>query len=224
MSLAIIKDNHIELFGTKYFVANAQLVSIGSYGPKATPVFGQNKLEVKDHIPAPKFKSKIKTVPPISIDTTKSSKADFTSMITGSVKVVGFSGSESAVYDELANKKLKLIQLFVEDNVIKDAVNNSPKVIDDLVSYGGDARVASSLIVIAEATFADSFTSGSSFDVSADALGIISIEASGGSTVSGKTKITLSSGTGIGYLLLKMDWNKNKTAVETTIVDEWSIN
>ena len=60
MSLVVIKDNHIKFMGTKYFVANAQTISIGSCGEKATPLFGQNKLEVKTHIPVPKLDGKIK--------------------------------------------------------------------------------------------------------------------------------------------------------------------
>lgn len=224
MSLAVIKDNHITFMGTKYFVANAQTVSIGSYGEKATPVFGQNKLEVKSHIPPPKLDGKIKTLPPVSIDTTQSSKSDFTTAVSGSLKVIGFSGSESAVYDNLASSHLKLVQLFVEEIPMKDAANKSPKVLDNLESFGGDARIAHQLFVIMEAAFASSFTGATSYDVSADALGIVSIKANGGTSVSGKDEITLSAGTGLAYLLLKLDWNKDKTKIEDTSVDEWSVN
>lgn len=78
--------------------------------------------------------------------------------------------------------------------------------------------------VVMEAEFASSFTSGTNYEVSADALGIISITASGGATVRGKDKITLSPGTGLAYLLLKPDWNKGKTQIDKTSVDEWSVN
>jgi len=46
MSLVVVEDNHITYISTKYFVANAQTVSIGGYGEKATPIFGQNKLAI----------------------------------------------------------------------------------------------------------------------------------------------------------------------------------
>jgi hypothetical protein len=224
MSLAVIKDNHITIFGTKYFVGNAQTVSVGSYGPKATPVFGQNKLEVKDHVPAPKLKGKIRTVPPIGIDSTQSSKNDFTAAVSGTLKVIGFNGSQSEVYDALVNNHLKLVQLFVEEEEMKKAVNDSPNVLDDLQRYGGDARVAHQLFVVMEATMASSFTSSKNFDVSADAAGILSITASNGAAVSNGTKITLSPGTGLAYLLLKPDWNKNETQLVDVHSDEWSIN
>jgi len=77
---------------------------------------------------------------------------------------------------------------------------------------------------VVEASLANSFTAGAKFEVTADALGIFSIKASGGATVSGKDKITLAPGTGLAYLLLDLNWNKDKTKVEKTKVDEWSLN
>jgi hypothetical protein len=223
MSLAVIKDNHITFMGTRYFTGNGQLTHIGDYGEKATPIFGQNKLEVKAHIPAPKLDGKIKTVPPISIDTTQSSKSNFMTMVSGSLKAIGFSGSESAIYDELAKNHLKLVQLYVEAEAMKKAVNDSPQVLDNLRRYGADARIVHQYFVVVEAELAKSFTGGLNFDVSADALGgIVSIKASGGTTVSGKDTITLSSGTGLAYLLLKPIWNKDKTKLDDTDADEWS--
>lgn len=224
MSLAIIKDNHITVFGTKYFVGNAQTVSIGSYGEKATPLIGQNKLEVKDHIPVPKLDGKIRTVSPIGIDSTKSTKSDFKSAVSASLKVIGFNGSVGTVYDKLVDNQLKLVQLWVEEEDMKEAVNRSPKVLNNLRSYGADARVAHQVFVITEAKLATSFTGGTKFDVSANAAGIISIKAKGGNSVSGKDTITLSPGTCLAYLLLKLNWNKDKSQIEKTRADEWGIN
>jgi hypothetical protein len=224
MSLAVFKDNHFTLMGTKYFVANAQTVSVGSYGQKATPVFGQNKLEVKDHIPAPKLDGKIKQVAPALLDSVSSKKSDFTSAVGATLKVFGFNGSVSTIYDELAKNHLKFVQFWMEENSIKDAANGSPKVLDDLRLYGGSARIAHQLIVIMEASWATSFTGATNYDFSADAAGIISIQASGGAAVSGKDHITLSAGTGIAYLLLKLDWANGKNSIVNTHVDEWSLN
>lgn len=224
MSLAVIKDNHITVFGTKFFVANAQTISIGTTGEKATPVFGQNKLEPKDHIPAPKLDGKIRTVPPIVLDASASSENDFSEAVSASLKVIGFSGSIGSTYDALVTQKLKLVQLFVEEEDMQEAANNSPKALDNLRDYGADARIAHQQFVIMEASWASSFTGANKYSVSVDAAGIISITASGGSTVSGKDRLTLSPGTGLAYLLLNPHWNKNKTRIDSTNVDEWSIN
>ncbi len=224
MSLAVVKDNHITFMGTKYFVANAQTVSMGSYGEKATPIFGQNKLEVKAHVPAPKLDGKVKTVPPFGIETSGAAKSNFQAAVSASLKVIGLNGSVGSIYDGLAKKSLKLVQLYVEEEAMRKALNDSPKALNNLKNYGKDARVVHQILVVMEAEFATSFTSATSYDASVDALGILSIQASGGKTVKGKDKITLSPGTCLAYLLLKLDWNKGKTKVEKTIVDEWSIN
>ena len=75
-----------------------------------------------------------------------------------------------------------------------------------------------------EAEFATSFTSGTNFEVTADAAGIFSITATGGVVVSGKSKVTFSEGTIFAYLLLDPEWNADKTLVVSTHVDEWGIN
>ena len=91
----------------------------------------------------------------------------------------------------MVKKHLKLIQIFVHPEDMKDAVNDSPKVLDRLSDYGSDARVAHEEFVIVEATLADSFTGGAKFDVFVNALEMLEIKASGGTTVSGKDTISL---------------------------------
>jgi hypothetical protein len=199
-------------------------MTLGSYGEKATPIFGQNKLEPMDHIPAPKLDGKIRKFPPIAIDTEKSSKSNFTGIADASLKPIGAKGgSLSAIYEDLSENRLKLVRLRVEPEDMEREVNNSPKVLERLREYGSDARIVHELFVITEAAFADSFTGGVKFDVSVDALDMLSIKASGGTTVRGKDTIVLAPGTCLAYLLLKPDWNKGKTQIEKFVVDEWSI-
>jgi hypothetical protein len=222
--VAVFKESHLKAFGSKYFVANAPLVSIGSYGEKATPVFGQNKLEVKDHVPAPKLDGKIKKVAAISLDSVTSSKTDFVSSVSGNILVVGFDGSTSDVYEGLAKEHLKLVWFAIEPNDMMDAANKSPQVLADLKKYGADARIAHEIFVIMEASWASSFSGASRFDLSADAAGIVSVAASGGTSVASKSTVKLSSGTTLAYLLLKLDWNKDKTHINDIDADEWGMS
>jgi hypothetical protein len=224
MSLVTIKDNHLRFMGTNYFVGNAQMVHPGSYGKKATPVFGQNKIEVKAHLPASHLAGRIQVAGPFSLDTTQSSKSDFAQAISGSVKVIGLTVSQNDIYEELTHDHLKLVQLYVEEEAMAKAVNDSPAAIDNLNGYGADARIVHQEFVIVEATLATSFTSGTSYEVSADAAGVISIKAGGGTVVSGKDTLTLAPGTGLAYLLLNFSWNKGKTQIEKPRADEWGIN
>jgi hypothetical protein len=113
--------------------------------------------------------------------------------------------------------------LYVHEEDIKDAANRSPKALGHLRDYGGDGRIAHQVFIIMEDSWASSFTGGTRWDVSISA-GSISIKAGGGSTVSGKSTVTLTPGTGLAYLLLKPEWNKGKNQIEDTHVDEWSLN
>ena len=223
MSLAVFKESHLTAFGNQYFVANSQVIHIGSYGKKATPIIGQNKLEPKGHILATKLDGKIHVVPPITLDSANSKKSDFTGSVSADLKVFGFSGSVSTVYDELVKTHLKMVELYVEENAMKNAANDSPQVLDNLGGYGSDARIAHRIFVVMEADFATSFTGATSWEVTGSG-GSLSVKASGGSAVAGKDNITLSASTTIAYLLLKLDWENGKSRIKETHVDEWSFN
>ncbi len=218
MSLFVFKDNYLKFMGSKYFVPNAQLMTMCSYGKKADPIGKPGKLEPKDHLPVPKIDGKIKVLPPILLDSASSSKADFTSQVSASLKVINFSGSLGATYDGLSKQTLKVVQLFMEENDVLKAINASPKARNDLDSYGGDARIVWSLFIVAEASWSDSFAAGSSFSASADAAGIVSIKAAGHGVIASKSTLVLSPGTCLAYGLLKLDWKNGE--VNKTTVDE----
>ena len=219
MGKVAIKSNHLTFNGTKYFTGNAQYVTLSSYGEKATPLIGVNKLEVKDHLPVSTFNGKVIVVPPIELDTANSTKADFTAAFSAAFKAIGFTGSAGVIYDKLATNHLKLVQLWVQENDMKAAINNARVHRNNIAGDGNDARIVNVIFVVMEASFATSFTAGADFDVTADAAGIISINATGGAVVAGKSKVTLSAGTVYAYQMLKLDW-----LVTDTDVDEWSIN
>ena len=67
---------------------------------------------------------------------------------------------------------------------MKSAANQSPRVLDNLAGYGGDARIAHQVLIVMEATLAKSFAAATHFDVSADTAGIVSINGTGGGAVS----------------------------------------
>jgi hypothetical protein len=224
MTTIDIKNNHFRFANTNYFVGNAQLMSIGSYGEKATPLFGTNKLELKGRVPAPKLEGKVKVAGPFELDSSDTTEAEFNQAAEGTIKVVGISVAQKDIYKQLKSRKLKLVQLFVAEEDMRRALNDSPRALDNLAGYGGDARVVHQLFVIMEASYATSFTAGRSYEISADAAGIVTITAKGGAVVSGKDKVTIAPGTGFAYLLLKLDWNKDKTKVDSTRVDEWGVN
>jgi len=213
MSLATIHNSHLNFAGVDYFRGNAPSITIGDYGKKKTPVFSQNYLEPQDNIPAAKMK--IKQVTEVAIDFAKSSEAD----IKVNLNVAGaFKGGADAAYGSLKSGALKLIKLDMDLGDVADAVNSSPGVLNNLASYGGDARVAHQCFLVVSATEADSFKAGGT--VSVAKLGS-SLAVTGGT--SGGTTVQLSSGTTYAYLLCKPDWNNGKTKVDIFTGDPWSI-
>ena len=170
--------------------------------------------------PIPNLKGKTTTLGPITLDSSNSSKSDFNKAVAASLKVVGFSGSVDATYSALVSKELQLVQLWIEPNDVKRWINASPKALDNLRNYGGDARVVHTLFVVTTAVFASSFTGGVSYDLDVNAAGIVTVTSKGGSSVAGKDVITLAPGMCLAYGMLKLDWGKGKDFVEDLNVDE----
>jgi hypothetical protein len=223
MTYAVFAKNHITLTGNRYFVANAEALRFGSIGTRETPIFGQNKLELKDHVPPAKLAGSIQTVPPISIDTSTTKKDDFMATVSASLAVIGLNVSGGEVYEQLASNKLKLVELYIEDEDMVRAVNDSPKVLRELASYGAAARIVCRQLIAVEAKMAEKFTAGSSFNVSVDVAGVVSIKTTGGNSTTDSTVIRLGANTCLGYLLLNFSWNSNKTKIQNPRIDEQGI-
>jgi hypothetical protein len=213
MSLATIHNNGLTFAGVGYFRGNAPSIRLADYGQKRSPAFSANYLEPQDGIPAAKLK--INQVTEVGIDFEKSSEAD----IKLNLNVAGlYKGGADAAYGALKSGTLKLIKLDMDLGDVKDAVNNSPAVLNNLASYGGDARVAHQVFLVLSSTEADSFKVGGTVSVSK--LGTSLVLTAG---TNGSTKVELSSGTTYAYLLCKPDWNTGKTKVDIFTGDTWSI-
>lgn len=222
MALAIVKDNHLHFNGENYFRGGSEDVELGSYGEKKKPLTQTNHLEVQARIPAEKLK--IKEVAEIEIDFEKSSKGDLLANISAAVV---FKGKQNTAWEDLRSGKLKLVKFVVENEKMKDAINDSPKALERLIDYGDDARVAHQIFTVLEAEEAREFTSSKSFDISVSA-GAIKVAVDGGGSSSGTTSVTLSKGMCFAYLLGKFDWDanqkKNKTRITKITDDHWSLN
>jgi len=219
---AVIKDNHMKYNGKSYFRGGSEDVEIGSYGEKKTPLTKTNYLEVQDRIPVPKLKVRQAVI--VDIDFVQSSKKDIEANIN---KSMVFKGSVSTWYEDLKAGRLKLVKLIIEGEDVKDAINTSPKVIDNLKNYGNDSRVCNQVFVVLEATIADQFASATNFSVSGTD-GSTKVSVSGGSSKSGSSVVTLSKGSTFAYGLVKLDWDasqkKNWTKVTKVTDDQWSSN
>lgn len=211
---ASISNNHLTFDGKRYFRGGAEDVQIGAYGEKKKPVFGQNYLEVQGKIPASRFN--VKEATEADIDWNKTTEGDFGT----SVKYMTVKGAASVSYKSAKSAKLKLVKFVVNGENMRSAANDSPNILNNLSRYGGDARIAHQIFVAMEATLAETFTRGTSFDVSGSAEAV-TITAKGQTGSSGGTTVTLSKGTTFAYLLLEPEWNDNKNRIVKVSDDQW---
>lgn len=220
-----VKENHLTLGGLKYFRGNAEEVELGSIGRKKDPFYGQNYLEVKDRIPAGKFKAAKSVV--VDIDYEKSSKNAFNAAFKAIVKGVPVKLNLKNSFDKFRSGELKLVKLSVLSNKMKNAANNSPRKLQSLINWGKDARIAHQVFIVMDAKMANKYDNDVDVDISVGAKGIEATVAGRGKS-SGETKVELSKDTCFAYLLAKIDWDakqkKNKTKIVELHDDQWGPN
>lgn len=225
MANVMVNENHLTFGGVGYFRGNAEEVEIGSVGEKRTPLTKQNYLEVKDRIPVPKIDVATATV--VDIDFTKTSKSAFNTAVSAIVKGVPVKFSGDATFDKMKSGELKLVKFSVSNNDMKEAANNSPQRLQDLIEWGDDARIAHQVFIVMEASLANQFNNNITVDLSGEVKGL-EAKVGGSGSASGGTAVQISKGTCFAYLLVKIDWDakqkKNKTKIVDLDDDQWSFS
>jgi len=222
MSDIKVTDSHLTFLGKSYFRGGAPEIEIGSYGEKKTPITKTNYLEVQGKVPATKLK--IKECVTVDSNYAGTTEAD----LLANINVFGvFKGSSTTALKDLKEGKLKLIQLAVDNEDLESGTNDSPRVIQNLIDYGDDARIVDTLFLVVEASVAKSFEASKSIDLSVNA-GVAKVSAEGGVSSSGSSSITLSKGSAFAYGLVKIKWDanqkKNKTKIVKLTDDQWSLS
>jgi hypothetical protein len=222
MAGAIVKNNHLHFNGKNYFRVGSEDVQLGSYGEKKSPITQGNYLEVQSKILGERLK--VREAIEVDIDTTKTSERELLANIN--VAAV-FKGSAKTAYEDLKSQKLRLVKLEVDNEDMKFSANQSPNAIENLIEYGNEAHIAHQVFIVLDAEMAHSFTSSTSFDVSANA-GVVKVTGQGRVGSSGQTTITLSEGSTFAYGMLKLDWDanmkRNKTKIVKATDDQWGPN
>lgn len=214
------RDKSLDYNGSRYFADNAQLIDLAAYGKKAGGLLGVGKLEPKARMPAKALAGKVRSAGVVTLNAAATSKADFTESVSGNLLAVGFSGSVGAIYDALVASKLKFVQLYVDENDMRKAVNAHPKVRDEIHGYGADGRIAHSVFIAMLARTAEAFAQGASVQLEVDAMGILSASVGGASGSAQATTVALSPGTCIAYGLLKLEWSSKDGCFDSSHVDE----
>jgi hypothetical protein len=216
MVKVVVRDNHLNFGGVNYFRGAAEEVELGSFGEKLTPIMGMNRLSVKGRIPVPKIAKAQSTV--VEIDSSTTSKSAFNTAISAIIKGVPLKINGDAAFEKLKNQELKLVKFSVLPQLMKEAANNSPAALEELINYGKDARIAHQVFVVMEAEFATKFDNDASVDLSVG-KGPLQATVGGNRASSGETTVQISKGTTFAYLLAKIDWDANLKKNKTKIMD-----
>lgn len=196
MSTAKLKDNFVEYNGIRYFRAGSDVVRIGTWGEKRTPVLRPNRLDPKGQL----NNSKIQGVRATEVDIDVSSVTDSTISVDGSDLTNTVGGNASVAIERIRNGKLKLVLLQVPTHRLKDGLNDAPTVRANLKAEGNDGRIVDAVLVVTSATVAETVVRSGSLDISGTANGF-NVGASGGTSMQSTSVVNFSSGSVFGYSL-----------------------
>jgi hypothetical protein len=216
----VIKDNHIKLGGNSYFRRGSEIIHLGSFGDKKSPVGQQNYLEVDGTIPKDKL-TNIEKVQVYEIDYQKTSKTDLCGTLKDAAGVFGFSAD--VAWEKAKSGQLKLVELVIDNNHITKAANQSSPALKSLKNRGNSARIANKILVVMTAEMAEIFQRGTTANMSATD-GKLQLTAGATTSSSGSNSVTLSKDSTFAYGLVKLDWGKGKDKIDSVEDDWWGAN
>ena len=134
----------------------------------------------------------------VDIDFTKTSKSAFNTAVSAIVEGLPVKFSGDATFDKMKSGELKLVKFSVSNNDMKEAANNSPQRLQDLIEWGDDARIAHQVFIVMEASLANQFNNNITVDLSAGVKGL-EAKVGGSGSASGGTAVRISKGTCFAY-------------------------
>ena len=198
-----------------YFRANAESNFIGAIGEMRHPLGKSSFMEVKDQVPAPKLKKAQVAI--VDIDYASTKKDDIAADVRPSqLKFAG--GSISAMRSLVDRHQLRLMKVSVLNNDMEDAINQSPKVLDDLIAWGKDARVVLQVWVLLSGQLASQVKTGASASVDFTVNGV-SVGLDAGRQAQSSTKLEFDAPCVFAYLPGSFDWDANAKKKRTRVVD-----
>ena len=219
-----IKENHLTYGGKAYFRGGADDVVLGDIGEKRTPLFKQNYLEVKDHLPAVNLTGVRSTA--VEIDASTLSKTDFPLKVSAIVPVSGvpvptkFDGEVAC--SKLKSFDLKLVKFSILPRDLVRAVNQSPQKRQALLDWGQDARIVHEVFLAMAAEIATKFDRDVAVSLSAGVDDVMQATVGGSGSTSGSLTVKLAPGVCFAYLLAKPEWDGHQMIDADD--DQWSFN
>ncbi len=224
MSNVVIKENHLTYGGKAYFRGGADDIILGAIGEKRAPLFKQNYLEVKDHLPAVNLTGVRSTA--IEIDASTLSKTDFPLHLSAIVPVGGVpvptKVDGEVVCTKLRSFDLKLVKFSILPHDLVKAVSQSPQKRQALLDWGKDARIAHEVFLVMAAEVATKFDRDVTVSLSAGVDGVMQATVGGSGAASGSLTVKFAPGVCFAYLLAKPEWDVRQMIDAND--DQWSFN
>jgi len=204
MALATVTEGHMDLNGLGYFRANSLEIDLCDYGPKRTPLFAFNFMEVFKSLPFGKCKIEKTENIKVNFETTRAS--DFA--LNANFQVVGATGKLSAknVYDLTRSGELVLTLLSIDVFDIITAANRSPLDLRELNRLGVEARIVNQVVIAVSAKLSEALTSSTDVSVSAE-KGEIKLSVVGRGSASQRIDTEIPPGATFAYMLLNPEWD-----------------
>jgi hypothetical protein len=220
---ASIKDNSINLEGFKYFVGGASSVAFGAYGDKKSPI-GPGKLnylDVWDVLPESKLAEVPLTVSGFAIEFADEKGIE----LFAGLKIPGLGQIDSSPsLKDVSGGRVKLMKVSPQgDGDLLRQVNDSPRMLNKLIDFGGSARIVETVLICVEAELFDSFSATLTSKGAVIVEGALVKAELAGKWQSART-VDVSKGTCLGYSLGEPRWDatmdRNKTRVTSLRADQ----
>jgi hypothetical protein len=225
MAMADLNDKRFKFDGKSYFVAGSHECQIGSAGEKRSPLGKPKNLDVHSQVNPDKIGRLNSTVIKVTLDIEKQTGLRELIPLTLPDVPIPIPIEIEHISEKLTKGTLKLVHIWVNENTLKNSANDSPRLLNDLIDWGGDARLVNEVFVVVDAQVAEKFGSQTSFRIGKSVSGLIDAEIGGSGGRAGTVEVTLSPGAVFAYQLADIKWDakakKNRQFIDKLKDDQY---
>jgi len=226
MAMAELNDKRFKYDSKSYFVAGSHECQIGCGGEKRSPIGKPKNIDIHRQINPNKIGTLSSNVVEVTLD--QKSRSGLNAIIPLQLPSlpIPIDADIVSVGEQLTKGKLKLVHIWAESQALKQAANDSPKLLNDMIDWGHDARLVSEIFIVVEARVAQKFRETKTFGIGKSmAGGLIEARIGGGGGRAGSVDVSLAPGAVFAYLLADPVWDakarKKRTRIEKLRDDQY---
>ena len=227
MGSVLLSRHRLRVNNISYFRSHPDDVRLGSMGRKRWSLVRSNYLDVKHTISLERLPSGSIRVGELGINDQQSSNLSLAGSIMAVLDGVPVAISGNAAAEMFRKSELRLLKLSVDNNVMRDVINQSPRDSQELLSWGIAGRVAHQVYVVMEAKLTSIISRAGVVRASEGAGGTFEITV--GASNQSRTTVKISPETGFAYLLARPIWTRSgvlrrrQPPIRTLRTDQWGV-